>query len=141
MKKWYPRLKSISLASEKEVASIISDETTLNPKEAEMALAQMEKALLILLKAGRTVRLGDWATIRVTARAEGSDTEDECGPSKIKQLRPHCMFSKDFMRKLQEATFQNADTLQKKQTSSTLGGESGGDSGGSGSGDSGDVTE
>lgn len=140
VKKWYPRVKSISLASEKEVASIISDETTLNSKEAEMALAQMEKAMLILLKAGRTVRLGDWATIRVTIRAEGSDSEEECGPSKIKQIRPHCLFSKDFMRQLQNATFQNADTLQKKVSSNTATGESGSDSGGSGSGDPGDVT-
>ncbi len=43
----------------------------LNPKEAEMALAQMEKTMLILLKASRTVRLGDWATIRVTIRTRG----------------------------------------------------------------------
>lgn len=123
VKKWYPRVKSISLASEKEVARLISDETTLNPKEAEMALAQMAKAALILLKAGRTVRLGDWATIRVTARAEGSDTEAECTGAKIKELRPHVQFSKDFIRQLQDVTYQNADTMQKKEkASATTGG-------------------
>ena len=64
-KKWYPVAKSISPVTEKEVTKIIADETTLNSKEAEMAIAQVRKAIFILLKAGRTVKLGDWATSRL----------------------------------------------------------------------------
>jgi hypothetical protein len=37
-KKWYAVLKTISQIGEKEVAKQISDETTLNRKEVEMAL-------------------------------------------------------------------------------------------------------
>jgi hypothetical protein len=39
-KKWYPVLKSTGLVKEKTVAKQLSDETTLNPKEAEFAVSQ-----------------------------------------------------------------------------------------------------
>lgn len=115
-KKWYPVAKSISPATEKEVAKIIADETTLNPMEAEMAIAQARKAILILLKAGRTVKLGDWATFRVTLRSEPSDTEAECTAAKIKEVSPHCIFSADFKEELQKASFQNVKTMEKRTT-------------------------
>ena len=134
--KWYPRVKSISLASQKEVAKLISDETTLNWKEAEMALAQLEKALTILLKAGRNVRLGDWASFYVTVSADGADTEEECTAQKIKKVVPHIKFSKEFLRSLQDASFQRADTMLKKVKKSDGEGEGGG-----GDQPGGDVTE
>ena len=112
--KWYPRVKTLNQASEKEVARMISDETTLNPKEAEMALAQMSKVALILLKSGRSVRLGDWGSISVTVSAKGADTEEDCGPKNITKVVPHVKFSKEFLASLQQVTFQNADTMEKK---------------------------
>jgi hypothetical protein len=45
-KKWYPILKTIIQVDEKEVAKEISDETTLNRKEAEMGLDQMGKVTI-----------------------------------------------------------------------------------------------
>ncbi|MBQ8969110.1 MAG: HU family DNA-binding protein [Bacteroidaceae bacterium] len=137
-KKWYPVAKSISPATEKEVAKIIADETTLNPKEAEMAIAQARKAILILLKAGRTVKLGDWATFKVTLRAEGADTEAECTAAKIKEVRPHCVLSKEFRFELQQADFQSTKTMEKKTSKSSGSSTSGGNSGW---GDPGDITE
>ena len=128
--KWYPRVKTLSLATEKEVARMIADETTLNPKEAEMALAQMAKVALILLKSGRSVRLGDWASISVTVSAEGADKEEDCGPKNIKRVVPHVKFSKEFLALLQQATFQNVETLEKKTKSPSAP-----------SGDDGDITE
>lgn len=136
-KKWYPRVKTLSLASEREVAQIISDETTLNPKEAEMALAQMAKAALVLLKAGRSVRLGSWATISVTVQAEGSDTEEDCTPSKIRKVVPHVKFSKEFLASLQQAAFQSVTTMEKKTKKNS---DSSDNNGGQDSGDPGDVT-
>lgn len=38
--KWYASVKTIKQVDDKEVARLIADETTLNPKEAEMAIAQ-----------------------------------------------------------------------------------------------------
>lgn len=127
-KKWYPRVKTLSLASEKEVARMISDETTLNPKEAEMALAQMSKVALILLKSGRSVRLGDWGSISVTVSAKGADTEEECGPKNITKVVPHMKFSKEFLASLQQVSFQSVETMEKiTRPSSTQPSTGGGD--------------
>lgn len=60
-KKWYLYSKSIGTIDESEVARQIAEETTLNPKEAEMALAQLRKVVLRNLQNSYTVRLGDWA--------------------------------------------------------------------------------
>lgn len=135
-KKWYPRVKSISLASEKEVAQLISDETTLNPKEAEMALAQLAKAVRILLLAGRNVRLGDWASFYVTVTANAADTEEECTAARIKKVVPHCHFTKEFLNALQSATFQRADSMLKSEKKV----KPGDDEGGSDDGDDDDGT-
>ena len=59
-KKWYPVLKSVGMMNVQEVARLIADETTLNPKEAEMALAQLEKVLINALLSGQTVSIGTW---------------------------------------------------------------------------------
>ena len=57
-KLWYPVLKSTRLVKEKEVAQLLSDETTLNPKEAEMSIYQLFKVVVRLLLDGHTVQLG-----------------------------------------------------------------------------------
>ena len=76
VKKWYASLKRITMVKEKQVAKLISEETTLNPKEDEMALAQLEKVLINQLLSGNSVQLGDWgsfnpspATVLHTTRA------------------------------------------------------------------------
>ena len=43
-KKWYPVAKAIKRATEKEIAKYIARETTLNPKEAEMAIDLLGEA-------------------------------------------------------------------------------------------------
>lgn len=57
--KWYASVKTIKQVDDKEVARLIADETTLNPNEALMAIAQLEKVLLNLLKSGYSVKMGD----------------------------------------------------------------------------------
>ena len=57
--KWYPALHRVNMMKEKEVAVQISDETTLNPKEAEMALAQFKKCLFVHFW---TDKVCSWAT-------------------------------------------------------------------------------
>ena len=61
VRKWYPILKSVGQVDEHEVAKLVSDETTLNPKEAEMAVYQLEKVMERLLLDGHTVQLGEFA--------------------------------------------------------------------------------
>ncbi|MDR1553937.1 MAG: HU family DNA-binding protein, partial [Prevotellaceae bacterium] len=70
-KKWYPVLKSTGMIKEREVAKLLAEETTLNPKEAEMAVSQLLKVVTNLLLNGNTVQLGNLGSFRITATTEG----------------------------------------------------------------------
>ncbi|MBP1531502.1 MAG: DNA-binding protein [Bacteroidaceae bacterium] len=135
-RKYYPVAKSIRRMKSKEVAQYIARETTLNPMEAEMAIAQLREAVLFFLKQGYTVSLGDWATFRVTLNSLGADSEADCTPARIKNVKPHCTFGKEFLSELQRAEFQLGSSMDSERSNATPEGGQGG----SGTGDPGDVT-
>ena len=136
--KWFPVAKSIRKATQKEIAKYIARETTLNAKEAEMAIAMLAEATEFYLKQGYTVSLGDWASFNLTLSAKGSDTEQDCGPEDVTKVVPHCRFAKSFVSGLQhDVSFQIGSSMESDRTS----GASGGQEGGSGSGGSGEITE
>lgn len=113
--KWYPVLKSLGLVGEKEVARQIADETTLNPKEAEMALAQLEKVLISLLLNGNTVRIGDWGTFQLTLNAEGAEKAEDVTPAKIKKVNIRFQAGKTLKEAIDKATFRQASDLVAKR--------------------------
>ncbi len=65
---------------------MISDETTLKRKEAEMALDQLQKVLIRLLLDGHTVQLGDWGSFHLTCNSKGSETKEEVTANSIDNL-------------------------------------------------------
>ena len=71
--KWYLALRSIGMIGEKELGEAVADETTLNPKEAEMAFSQLFKVVLRYLLAGHTVKLAGLGTFKLTLSSEGSE--------------------------------------------------------------------
>jgi predicted histone-like DNA-binding protein len=111
-KLWYPILKSIGLVKEKEVAKLLADETTLNPKEAEMTVFQLFKVIIRLLLDGHTVQLGELGSFRITARGEGSETEAEVNASKIKSVHVHFTPSEALRNEVNNATFKDIAALQ-----------------------------
>jgi predicted histone-like DNA-binding protein len=111
-KLWYLVLKSIGLVKEKKVAELLADETTLNPKEAEMTLFQLFKVLIRLLLNGNTVQLGELGTFRLIAHSEGSETEAEANASKIKSVSINFVASDSLREQLKNAEFKDAATLQ-----------------------------
>lgn len=110
-KKWYPVLKSVGMMEVQEVARQISDETTLNPKEAEMALAQLEKVLVSALLNGQTVSIGTWGSFQLTISAEGADTEKDAGPSKIRKVNVRFQPSKTLKEAVAKASFRQASDM------------------------------
>ncbi|MDR0831015.1 MAG: HU family DNA-binding protein [Prevotellaceae bacterium] len=110
-KKWYPSLKTIEQIGEKEVARQISDETTLNPKEAEMALDQFRKVLVRNLLDSKSVQLGDWGAFHLTCSGEGSATRDEVSGAKIKKLNVQFTLGKELQDALAGATFKAAESI------------------------------
>ena len=110
-KKWYPVLKSTGLIKEKQVAKLLAEETTLNPKEAEMAVAQLMKVVTNLLLNGNTVQLGELGSFRLTVATESSMTKDEVTAQKIKKVNVRFSESEDLKDAMKKATFKDAASL------------------------------
>jgi predicted histone-like DNA-binding protein len=110
-KKWYPSLKTITQVSEKEAAKQIADETTLNPKEAEMALDQFQKVLIRNLLASNSVQLGDWGSFHLTCSGEGSESKEEVTAAKIKKLNVQFTPGKEIKDALAGAAFKAAESI------------------------------
>ena len=116
-KKWYAVLKRISLLKEKQVASSIADETTLNRKEAEMALAQLEKVLIRELLAGNSVQLGDWGSFNLTCNSTAHDTREQVTGNSIQRLNVRFMPGKELKAAMQNAQFLPAESMVSKSGS------------------------
>jgi predicted histone-like DNA-binding protein len=110
-KQWYPVLKSTGLVKEREVAKLLADETTLNSKEAEMAVAQLLKVVTNLLLNGSTVQLGSLGSFRLTANSEGSATKEEVTASKVNKLNVRFSASEELKDAMKKATFKDAASL------------------------------
>ena len=109
--KWYVVLKSLGMMSEREVALAISDETTLNPKEAEMALYQLQKVMINALLDGKTVQLGELGSFRLTVNSDGVDTEDEVTAMQVKKVNLRFVPSTRIKEQIAKATFKPAKNL------------------------------
>ena len=110
-KMWYPILKSIGTVKDPELGKLLVDETTLNAKEAEMAIQQLFKVITRLLLDGKTVQIGSLGTFYVRANAEGSATKEEAASHKIKKVKLHFMPSTDLNHALSKATFVDLMTV------------------------------
>ena len=110
-RKWYAVLKRISMVKEKEVAVRIADETTLNPKEAEMALAQFEKILIYELMNGNSVQMGDWGSFYLTCNSEGKDTREKVNANSIQKVNVRFIAGKSLKEALKKISFKDADAL------------------------------
>jgi predicted histone-like DNA-binding protein len=110
-KKWYPSLKGLGQTSEKEVARLIADETTLNPKEAEMALDQLRKVLTRELLNGRSVQLGDWGSFYLTCNGSGADSKEGVSAANIEQVNIRFTPGKALRVAVKGATFTAAESL------------------------------
>ena len=111
--KWYLSLRSTGLVKEEEVAELIADETTLNPKEAEMSLAQLQKVLIQTLLNGQTIQLGSWGSFYLTLNSEGVESEDEVSPSLVKKINIRFSAGKSLKEAIAKASFKDVDSLTK----------------------------
>ena len=112
-KKWYVTLKTVSQVSESAAAKQIADETTLNRKEAEMALAQFEKVLIANLLASNSVKLGDWGSFHLTCNSAAADTKEALTAKDVKGLNIRFSPGKALKEALGKATFVFAENLVK----------------------------
>ena len=104
-KKWYAAVKTLAQVKESAVAKQIADETTLNRKEAEMALAQLEKVLINNLLSSRSVQLGDWGSLHLTCNSEGKETRSEVSARSVKSVNIRFKPGKALREAMKNASF------------------------------------
>jgi predicted histone-like DNA-binding protein len=92
----------------------VSEETTLNPKEAEMAVYQLFKVVTRLLLDGHTVQLGELGSFRLTARTRGVATEAEVTATLIEKLAVRFSESEALKEAVGKAVFRDAASLSNR---------------------------
>ena len=112
-KLWYPVLRTITVVTEKELAKLLADETTLNPKEAEMAIFQLQKVLLRVMLDAKSIQLGELGNLYLTLHTEGSETKEEVTSDKIKKVNIRFRPSASVREALQKAHFIFIETLNE----------------------------
>ena len=113
-KKWYATIKTVTQVSESAVARQIADETTLNRKEAEMSLSQLEKTLINNLLASNSVQLGDWGSFHLTCNSAGFDDKQSVTAAAVKGLNIRFSPGKALKEALNKASFVFAEDLVSK---------------------------
>jgi len=113
-KKWYATIKTVTQVRESAVARQIADETTLNRKEAEMAMAQLEKTLINNILASNSVQLGDWGSFYLTCNSQGFDKKESVNAAAVKGLNIRFMPGKALKEALNKASFVFAEDLVSK---------------------------
>ena len=108
---WYAVLKSVGMTKEKQVAKELADETTLNPKEAEMSVHQLQKVVVKNLLAGNTVQLGELGSFRLTAKSKGSATEDEVTANNVIDLNVRFTPSESLKDALKKAVIRDVSSM------------------------------
>ena len=110
-KKWYITLKPLGIIREREVAKAMADETTLNPKEAEMTLYQAEKVIASKLLDGHTVELGELGAFRLTVSSKGADKKEDVTAQNVTKVNVRFIPSKSFRELINKATFSPVSSL------------------------------
>lgn len=114
-KKWYLILKSVGTKRTREVAKEMADETTLNPKEAEISIYQLVKILIRMLKDGHTVQLDDLGTFYLTASSTASDSEDKVTAKNLTGLNIRFKPDKAFLEEINKAQLKPASEMNNKK--------------------------
>jgi predicted histone-like DNA-binding protein len=104
----------MKLIKKRNVAKKLADETTLNPKEAEMAISQLKKVVIDLLLEGHTVQLGELGSFRLIISSEGSKTEQEVTTNKIKKVKVRFTASEELKTAIGKATFMDISSHSSK---------------------------
>ena len=107
-------LRRVDQVKEKEVAKQIADETTLNPKEAEMAVAQLKKVLINVLTNGNSVQLGDWGSFYLSISSKGSEKEDDVSSDNVKKINIRFKLGKELKEAIEKAQFRDTAALTEK---------------------------
>jgi predicted histone-like DNA-binding protein len=113
-KKWYATPRTVKQVKENDVAKQIASRTTLDRKEAEMAVELLGDILIDNLLSGNSVQLGEWGSFYITCSSEGTDKREELTTNAVKNLNVRFNAGKALKDALKNATFVFAEDLVTK---------------------------
>lgn len=100
--KHYVTPKIVKMASQKDVAKLMSRGMTITEREAELAIQQMVYAVSMLLRQGHSVRITDLGTFSLSFKSTGSDTKEEVTVENVKQINCNLRLNSAFKAELQD---------------------------------------
>lgn len=103
--KWYIVPNRVKQKSEKEIAELLTRNTTLSRGEALMVLDELQSVILQSLLDGYSVQMGDWGSFQLTLSSEGADNEDACTTDTIRSVNIRFRPGKKMHNALAKATF------------------------------------
>lgn len=103
--RWHPVQNTIEQVDETTVAELISDETTLNPTEALMAIRQLRKVVQRLLLDSKSVQLGNWGSFSISLTTQGVADQKDLTAKCVKNVNMKFTPGKELKAALQNATF------------------------------------
>ena len=99
------KLKPISQVSERKAAKQIAEETTLNPKEPEMVIAQFEKMLIKNILSSNCLKLGDLGSFHLTCGSNSAYTKKLLSVRDVKGQHIRFVSGKEIKQVLAKANF------------------------------------
>ena len=103
---YYPRLTGRQKYKYNELASYISDRTTLSKADIGATLIALEEAIPYLLKSGFSIKLGDLGTFSLEAKAHSSSKEEDVSSRDFYQLNTRFRVGKALKLLLHEVNFK-----------------------------------
>ena len=103
---FYPRLTQRQKCGFNELASHISDQTSLSKADIGATLRALEKAIPDLLKRGFTINLGDLGTFSLHASASTSPSESEVSARNFRKLNTRFRAGKVLKLLLKDVRFK-----------------------------------
>lgn len=129
--KWYPAIVLGNPMLLDELAELIALNCTVTEHDIKAVLSALQEQIILALKQGRSVRLGDLGSFRLTISGTGEDTAEAVSEKNIEALR--VQFTKSatmeaaFQLKSKGISFHKVST-QNESTSTPSGSESTGGS-------------
>ena len=113
-KKWHPVLKRIDNVKENELVKKLAFRTTLDAKEAAMAIGWLETIISELLLDGKTVHLGTMGYLKLAVKTTGVDEEKDVTAHQIDHIYVRFTPSKEFRKHISDAKFAPVESLSNK---------------------------
>jgi predicted histone-like DNA-binding protein len=105
-KKWYANPVNAGTIDQKAIAKEIAGRSSLTAGDVANVLENFLDLLPEHLMEGKTVKLGDFGSFRISFSSEGAATEKEFSTSTIKPIRTLFTPSSDFKKALSGIHFQ-----------------------------------